>query len=67
MPKSREAGGGKRRLTPVSRDSPYFCVPIVDLYGHEPLRQRLSASAAAGTLPASILFQGPRGVGKQRL
>lgn len=45
----------------------YFDVPIVDLYGHEPLRQRLSASAVAGTLPASLLFQGPRGVGKQRL
>ncbi|MGH7650372.1 MAG: hypothetical protein ACREMS_00875 [Gemmatimonadaceae bacterium] len=42
-------------------------MPIVDLYGHEPLRQRLSASAVAGTLPASILLQGPRGVGKQRL
>jgi DNA polymerase-3 subunit delta' len=42
-------------------------VPIVDLYGHEPLRKRLSESASAGTLPSSLLFQGPRGVGKQRL
>ena len=42
-------------------------MPIIDLYGHEPLRKRLSESAAAGTLPSSLLFQGPRGVGKQRL
>jgi DNA polymerase-3 subunit delta' len=42
-------------------------VPIIDLYGHETLRQRLSESASAGTLPSSLLFQGPRGVGKQRL
>jgi len=42
-------------------------VPIIDLYGHETLRQRLSESIRAGTLPASLLLQGPRGVGKQRL
>jgi DNA polymerase-3 subunit delta' len=42
-------------------------VPIVDLYGHASLRKRLAESADAGTLPASLLFQGPRGVGKQRL
>jgi DNA polymerase-3 subunit delta' len=42
-------------------------VPIVELYGHEQLRERLAESIAAGTLPASLLFQGPRGVGKQRL
>jgi len=42
-------------------------VPIIDLYGHESLRQRLSESVRAGTLPSSLLFQGPRGVGKQRL
>jgi DNA polymerase-3 subunit delta' len=42
-------------------------VPIVDLYGHEQLRKRLSENILAGTLPASILLQGPRGVGKQRL
>lgn len=46
---------------------PYFVVPIIDLYGHEPLRQRLSESVRAATLPASLLFQGARGVGKQRL
>jgi DNA polymerase-3 subunit delta' len=42
-------------------------VPIVELYGHEQLRERLAESVGAGTLPASLLFQGPRGVGKQRL
>jgi DNA polymerase-3 subunit delta' len=42
-------------------------VPIIDLYGHEQLRERLAESVRAGTLPASLLFQGPRGVGKQRL
>jgi DNA polymerase III subunit delta' len=42
-------------------------VPIIDLYGHEQLRERLAETVGAGTLPASLLFQGPRGVGKQRL
>jgi DNA polymerase-3 subunit delta' len=42
-------------------------VPIIDLYGHEILRARLSESADAGRLPSSLLFQGQRGVGKQRL
>ncbi|HEX9084738.1 MAG TPA: hypothetical protein VF836_08375 [Gemmatimonadaceae bacterium] len=42
-------------------------MPIVGLYGHEQLRERLAESISAGTLPASLLFQGPRGVGKQRL
>ncbi|MEO8193565.1 MAG: hypothetical protein ABI681_06920 [Gemmatimonadales bacterium] len=42
-------------------------MPLVDLYGHEELRARLSRSVAAGSLPASLLFHGPRGVGKQRL
>ncbi len=40
---------------------------IVDLFGHEQLRERLSASIRAGKLPSSLLLQGPRGVGKQRL
>ncbi|HEY0930349.1 MAG TPA: hypothetical protein VGE27_10570 [Gemmatimonas sp.] len=37
------------------------------LYGHHTLRQRLTAAASDGRLPASILLQGRRGVGKQRL
>lgn len=37
------------------------------LYGHAPLRQRLTSAATDGRLPASLLLQGRRGVGKQRL
>lgn len=40
---------------------------IVDLFGHDQLRERLSATIRAGRLPSSLLLQGPRGVGKQRL
>ncbi len=40
---------------------------LVDLYGHEDLKLRLSSAASSGTLPGSLLFHGPRGVGKQRL
>lgn len=42
-------------------------VPIVELFGHERVRDRLAESASAGTLPSSLLFQGQRGIGKQRL
>jgi DNA polymerase III subunit delta' len=38
-----------------------------DLVGHEDERRALSAAAAAGQLPASLLLHGPAGVGKQRL
>ena len=52
---------------PEYAPSPYFDVPIVDLYGHEALRSRLAASVSARTLPASLLLHGSHGVGKQRL
>jgi DNA polymerase-3 subunit delta' len=42
-------------------------VPLVPLYGHGALRARLLDAHARGALPASLLLQGPRGVGKQRL
>ncbi|HKN68320.1 MAG TPA: hypothetical protein VJW73_18675 [Gemmatimonadaceae bacterium] len=42
-------------------------MPLVPLYGHERLRERLTEAYARGALPASMLLQGPRGVGKQRL
>ena len=42
-------------------------MPIVPLFGHTELRARLTDAAKRGTLPASLLLQGPRGVGKQRL
>ncbi|MEO7999222.1 MAG: hypothetical protein ABI852_17355, partial [Gemmatimonadaceae bacterium] len=37
------------------------------LIGHESNRARLAQAAIRGKLPASLLFQGPVGVGKQRL
>jgi len=42
-------------------------VPIVPLYGHANLRERLLGALASGRLPASLLLHGPAGVGKQRL
>jgi DNA polymerase-3 subunit delta' len=41
-------------------------VPILPLHGHETLRARLADLAGAGTLPSTILLQGPAGIGKQR-
>ena len=45
----------------------YFAMPLVELYGHDEIRALLGTSADEGKLPASLLFRGPRGVGKQRL
>jgi DNA polymerase-3 subunit delta' len=42
-------------------------MPLHPLYGHEGLRKRLAGAVAAGRLPQGLLFEGPRGVGKQRL
>ncbi len=42
-------------------------MPIIPLFGHAELQERLRAAAARGTLPASLIIQGPRGIGKQRL
>ena len=42
-------------------------MPLLPLYGHTAIRARLRDMAARGTLPSSLLFQGPRGVGKQQL
>jgi len=42
-------------------------MPLVELHGHERLREQLAAAIARGALPSSMLFHGPRGVGKQRL
>lgn len=49
------------------RAEPYCGVPIVPLYGHAALRHRLADAVRRGALPATLLFQGPSGVGKQRL
>jgi DNA polymerase III subunit delta' len=42
-------------------------VPLLPLYGHEALRQRLLAALARGALGQSLLLQGSAGVGKQRV
>jgi DNA polymerase-3 subunit delta' len=42
-------------------------MPLVELYGHNEIRALLGDSADQGKLPGSLLFHGPRGVGKQRL
>jgi len=42
-------------------------VTIVPLYGHESLRNRLREAVAREVLPGSLLLEGPRGIGKQRL
>lgn len=42
-------------------------MPIVPLYGHTALRERLLASIRGRSLPQSILLHGQPGVGKQRL
>src|SRR5437763_9244850 len=42
-------------------------MPIPPLYGHEGIRNRLAGAIAAGRLPQALLFEGPEGVGKQRL
>jgi len=40
---------------------------LVPIFGHDELRARMREAVARGTLPASMLLQGPRGIGKQRL
>jgi len=42
-------------------------MPIPPLYGHEGTRHRLVGAIASGRLPQALLFEGPVGVGKQRL
>ena len=44
----------------------YSGVPIVPLFGHEALRERLLTASRAGRLPSSLLLHGPLGIGKQR-
>lgn len=42
-------------------------MPLVPLFGHDALRRRLANSASRSALPASLLIEGRRGIGKQRL
>jgi DNA polymerase-3 subunit delta' len=39
-------------------------MPFRDIVGHEPILSILSRAAARGTLPPSLIFAGPSGVGK---
>ncbi|MFN2398599.1 MAG: hypothetical protein ABR543_08145 [Gemmatimonadaceae bacterium] len=40
---------------------------IIPLFGHAALRRRLEDGFTRNALPASLLLEGPRGIGKQRL
>jgi DNA polymerase-3 subunit delta' len=40
-------------------------MPLRDLVGHAHLRELLASAASRGTLPASLIFAGPEGVGKR--
>jgi DNA polymerase-3 subunit delta' len=42
-------------------------MPLHPLFGHEGVKNRLAGAFASGRLPQVLLFEGPRGVGKQRL
>ncbi|HEY5059962.1 MAG TPA: hypothetical protein VII52_00440 [Gemmatimonadaceae bacterium] len=42
-------------------------MPLLPLYGHAVLKERLRAAVSRSALPASLLLQGPRGIGKQQL
>ena len=42
-------------------------VPLLPLFGHDALRERLRDAVTRQALPGSLLLHGPRGVGKQQL
>jgi DNA polymerase-3 subunit delta' len=42
-------------------------VPLLPLHGHEAVRRRIDDAIRRDALPASLLLQGPLGIGKQRL
>jgi len=42
-------------------------VPLLPLYGHTTSREHFRRAIDRGSLPASLLLQGPRGIGKQQL
>jgi DNA polymerase-3 subunit delta' len=47
--------------------NPQDVAALVPIFGHESIRNQLLAAYRRGALPASLLLQGPRGIGKQRL
>ncbi len=40
---------------------------LLPLHGHSALRARLAGAVSRGDLPASLLIEGPRGIGKQQI
>jgi DNA polymerase-3 subunit delta' len=52
---------------PPRATTPDAPAKLVPLFGHAALKTQLLAANERGALPASLLLQGPRGVGKQRL
>ena len=63
----RDRTSGSQPLPAPRRGGQIPRVPILSLHGHAPLRTRLLDAVARQALPASLLLQGPRGIGKQRL
>src|SRR5882762_1579843 len=54
--------------TAQNRSSPLdLPMPLPPLFGHDGVKKRLAGAVAAARLPQALLFEGPRGVGKQRL
>lgn len=65
---NRLTGACRAQVLLRSRPFSYLgYVPLLPLYGHAALRKRFKSALARNTLPASLLLQGPRGVGKQQL
>ena len=49
----------------IQRDNIQIAVPFRDIVGHRRLLDLLARSACRGTLPQSLIFAGPDGVGKR--
>ena len=64
MTRGLTRGCNIHRMPPRAPAKPEGLIP---LHGHVALQQRLGDALRRGALPASLLFQGPRGIGKQRL
>jgi DNA polymerase-3 subunit delta' len=63
----RSIGNSTRILARYTTTLYLPSVPLLPLYGHAELRRRFQDAAAGGSIPSSLLFHGPRGIGKQQL